>query len=197
MQSIWVDPADIARTTLYQKERVGLLIEGYDVLPFSSFRSRIECFVSDGDWDLHTAPIMSHQIIARTFRRYSLGMSWEDTGEVEWMERNIKEFGAIDGCYSLSDIRRRCARLDEIYASLKNGGELQKSTQLQRFNFRGENDIGIGIDRNANLIWIGNGGHRLAMANVLGIKRVPASVTLIHNLALKDFHRKYSSGDAT
>lgn len=66
-------------------------------------------------------------------------------------------------------------RFDYIYLSIKNKYKLQREFKKNNIN-----EIGVSIDKNGEIILTGGGEHRLAIAKILKIKRVPVVVNFWH-----------------
>lgn len=184
-QLAWCDPANIKLSTVYFiPVEGGYLRHGHqrDVV---SLRSKYRQFIAGGDWDRDVVDIDDASIIHRTKERFQQDASWHDVGEIDWMMKNINRFGIQDGCTNIEDVLDRCERLDVLFHYFSLNQRFLPQKELRRFSFRELGGIGVGIDRDGELIWVKGGAHRLAMAQVLGLSKIPICLQIVHEDALK------------
>ena len=184
-QLVWCNPNDIQLSTRYFIPRAAKYLTSDQELDVRKLKSEYNKFVSFADWDREIAPIDSVSIISRCKRRYGQNRTWQDVGEFTWMLKNIRQNGEQDGCFNTGDIVVRCERLDFLKTSLENGGNFLTQGSLRKLVFREMGGIGIGIGRHGELIWMKDGAHRLAIAQHLGIKKMPVSLVLVHGKAIE------------
>ena len=142
-------------------------------------------FIAGGDWDEWLTPLHGVPVIKRTFRRYREGLSWEEVGEVAYIQDSIARTGKPkDGCLTLPDIMCRLHRLDQLHAFIKAGGLLLPQKDLRRRCFREYGGIGAGVRRNGTLVWIGGGAHRLGIALEIGLEHLPICISRVHPEAI-------------
>lgn len=181
----YCDPKRITKTTRYLTPIPGnCLVDGSD-LSSRCLAPVLERFVSAGNWDVETAPLEDLTIIRRALRRYREGMSWQEVGEYDFMLRCIELHGSQDGCRNFEDVRRRCEGVDAIEKYAATEKRLKSPREINRFNFRGRGAIGIGIDRDGQLIFLRDGAHRLAIARLHNLESVPVCILLVHSEAIK------------
>ena len=141
--------------------------------------------VVSGSWlDQNLGSMASDPILQTSIARWGKGLPWIETGEVERMEQVIAERGPIHNCRTREDILRRCAHLDEVFASVKRERRLRTQGELDDFVFREKGGIGMHIGPDGIPVRAGNGRHRFAMALILGLSLIPARVGLVHQSAL-------------
>lgn len=141
--------------------------------------------VIEGDWpNDYLQPIRKDPILRTSISRWVEGLSWKATGEVERMERAIAARGPLHGCRTKEDILRRCADLDEVFATIQREGRLRTQDEVERNAFREMGGIGMHIGPGGVPIRAGNGRHRFAMALILQLPRIPVRVGLVHRSAL-------------
>tara|TARA_B110000008_G_C16791102_1_gene492674 strand:+ start:146 stop:661 length:516 start_codon:yes stop_codon:yes gene_type:complete len=146
--------------------------------------------VLGGDWDLGTENFNIHPKYEIVYERFVKHKTWEEAGAYNLMKSLIKEeSGAVDGCYSIEDIRFRYEEIDRIYANTKISGRLLTRQEISKKNFRELDGIYVHVDRNANFIFGGGGCHRFAIAKVLQLKYIPVQVGVVHEDAVP-FWRK-------
>ena len=145
--------------------------------------------ILDGDWDINSLPIASLKKFSISYRKLSENISWEDAGAYENIltvleEKRKKDRSAgADECFDLESIKERYLKLDKLIEHLKNGGKFLSKSEMG--GIREFGGILIHIGRNGETIFGGGGFHRLAIAQMLKLKEIPAQVGVVHLLALK------------
>ena len=129
-------------------------------------------------------PIDDDPILRASAARWLHGLPWEETGEIERMEQAIREKGPIKGCRTRADILARCARLDEIFATIQREARVRPQAEVEPSAFREVGGIGLHIGPGGIPVRAANGRHRFAMARILALRSIPVRVALVHHSAL-------------
>ena len=109
--------------------------------------------------------------IASCIAHFEGGQSWEETGIIDSGLAYVKKAGKpLDGCTSRADFLQRYEKLDRLFESLSNGGELYSDPR---------NDAIAHIDEDGGAYFSGGAHHRTAMAWILDI-HIPFRPFLIH-----------------
>ena len=136
--------------------------------------------VLDGDWDLPHNLIKFEEldIYQALYQHFIEGKEWQETDFYHRVLAEI-ESGMIKwNCLSNKDFEERCKKLDALYQDIKNNGfETQK--KLRGGVRKMEDEIAVVIGRNGDLIF-NNGRHRLAIAKILDLDKIPVKITLRH-----------------
>lgn len=136
--------------------------------------------VLPGDWDTtwrgeSNPPLRGLPKWEAVLDRYAGGMSWEQTGIIEVVLRRIQEVG---GAWSTrEEVAERYRRLDEVFEDMRVQG-FRLSCELEDGHF--EDDLFVSIGHDGRLLRARHGNHRLAMAAVLGLTRIPVYVLTRH-----------------
>jgi hypothetical protein len=132
-------------------------------------------FVADGDWDLRAGPLRHRLVIRQLFIE---GLAPQQTDEYAYLRQRIDagNFAYTHGCLSIEDLDRYFDELVHAFDTIKKEGY---RTQRELGN-DGSDEIRICIDRNGEPIIFGGGTHRLSIAMILGIERVPVLVKRVH-----------------
>jgi hypothetical protein len=132
-------------------------------------------FVAGGDWDLLAAPLRHRLVIRQLFIE---GLAPEETDEYANLRQRIEagNFAYTHGCLSIEDLDRYFDELIDAFETISTEGY---RTQRELGN-DGSDEIRICIDRNGGPIIFGGGTHRLSIAMILGIERVPVLVKRVH-----------------
>lgn len=116
---------------------------------------------------------------------WSAGESWDQTGIYDLMMEKITRTGRPQsGCRTIEDVRARYARLDRIFAEVRRDKALRSPRELprQRGSFRDGIEIHIGAQ--GEPLFGNRGHHRLAMAKILGLEKIPANLGFVHEAGI-------------
>lgn len=132
--------------------------------------------VVDGDWDRETEPF-DDRLVPRAIRqRFDGGRDWYDTDLVEAYTRELREFGSAWDHTSMDGFERRCAAIDRLFDRLTDEGYRTQASM----GYTPLDEINVDIDRDGDPMWRCYGQHRLAIAKVLELDRVPVIVPRRH-----------------
>lgn len=174
-QLIWVRPADLNRRLIKSGKR--------------SLRHNVGQIIG-GDWDLHVEPMLSSGKVHAAVEHWRDGIPWEDTGAYDIMMKLIEAYGSFDGCRTFEDVVARYKLLDEIFSVVLSEGRLRPRHELAEGRFRELGGVGVHIDRRGSPIWGFSGSHRLAMAHVLELPRIPAMLAVVHQDAMPNWRSR-------
>jgi hypothetical protein len=148
--------------------------------------------VIDGNWDLNCEPITNIKKILIVYKYIDSEKSWKECGAYENMLEMIKEGISADGCFNEYDVEKRYERLTDLILYLKSGGVFYSKGELcpNGSYFRESDGIYVHIGRNGEKIFGGGGCHRLAIAQKLGLKNVPAQIGVVHTDFLRNHLEK-------
>lgn len=185
---IYVDPQEISEMTRRKIPQV--------------WRNRLESIgtVSSGEWDIRSEFQYDDNYTRSEFhkkiypsikfkesifytsleRHFKNDLCWEETEFVKNCFRQVEKGDIVwANCKSREDILQRCQEVDSLYESIKAEGiksqrEL-KSAGLTSFT----NEILVDIGRNGQFLRA-HGRHRLAIAQILDVERIPVAVLVRH-----------------
>lgn len=184
--AVFCNPNKINRSTKFFKIREQRYLLNNEDMDRTLIKNKLIQFIASGDWDAYCVDLEENGIIQRAYAHFVAKKTWDEVGEVEWLQNNIIAHGEQDSCITREDIDKRLFALDELFAELAAGKELILQKYHQKRAFRERGGICVAIDRNGELIWMGDGAHRLAMAKILEIKKIPIAIILVHSEALKN-----------
>lgn len=127
---------------------------------------------------------VSARKIQAVHRRIREGVSWSEAGAYDCMGHLMEKYGELDGCRTLQDVEARYQRLDSLIAALRDGESFKTREELG--GLREFGGIYIHVGRSGELIFGGGGCHRLAIAQALELRCVPAQVGVVHAEALQN-----------
>ncbi len=128
---------------------------------------RLSGCVVQGDWDQHADNGSNEFKDDAIDTRYNKGMSWEEIGMFEY---KMKIFGD-DSVEMHNELKKRYMKLDAIYEQIKKDGA---------FSSKDKHLITLCIGRNGELIHVGQGAHRIAIAKNLNLPTIPARIGFVH-----------------
>jgi hypothetical protein len=176
-QRLWVDPRAIAlRLEFPGTGRGGRMARGAAL----GVLRRRKPAILDGDWDLASAPLgQAGSVNAMVQRRLATGLSWEEVGEVRRTRRLLGGRAGSEADLAAL-VAARYRDLDALIEHVRGGGEILPQTSLRRMAFREMGGIEFAIDRHGQFLRVGEGNHRLAIAQHFGLPRIPACLLAVH-----------------
>jgi len=162
------------------------------VRPFLNPFKNDEPYILDGDWDLkeNLKLFENHRKYISLYRHFVENVDWEDTKYyIEEYEKYYK--GKLRKIYNtIDELNARFKYLDHIYKKIKKEGyktqvELMQSEGISVNHGRGSNirklndEISVAIGRDGEIIFI-DGTHRLAIAKILKLKKIPVKIIIKH-----------------
>lgn len=169
-ERIWVDP-----------RRIEQMIEREEVKRVSGFhRSRASGVVVDWDKVKNIKPITEEFRVQYCFAHWKEGKTWEELGVIDFM-KETKSYGD----WPRSKIKARFQMLDQAFEETKEIGRLKTRKELEPGNFRENGGILVHIGKGGQPYFGGNGFHRLCIAKVLELEKIPACVGLVDRSAIK------------
>ena len=131
--------------------------------------------VKKGDWDKNLSKIEDMEKYTAIKLRFQEDKEWSETGIYEYIEKKIEESNdpaGYDGCKSRDDIRKRYHKIDRLYKNIRDEG-YKKSNHLD--------EVCVNIGRNGEVIFNGQGKHRLSIAKILGLEYIPVRILVRHH----------------
>lgn len=140
--------------------------------------------VLDGDWDLDTHKTLEELAPYRGLvERLVEGKPWQDTAYDAFnryrVNRDVKR-GRLAEQDVEAELERRLARLDALYERMRSEGyrsqpELAEAGESKQL----ADEIRVAIRRDGRYLFV-DGRHRLALARILGLEKVPVYVVARH-----------------
>ena len=132
--------------------------------------------ILDGDWDRRVSPFNCSWKYRGLVERFQLGLEWEETGLfTERYRTEFEQSGRVMGFHSAEELARYYReRVDPLYESMRRDGFLPPSLSNRI------DPVHIFIGRDGEPIWGPGGNHRLALAKILDLERIPVRVHFRH-----------------
>jgi hypothetical protein len=148
-------------------------------------------FVVGGDWDLQFKPFAIRPTVIDLFVD---GRAPEETVEYrrmrDWVTKG--EFGWTRGCRTTADVDWYFAEMTALFDTIRTDGyRTQRELGLD-----GADEIRVCIDREGRPCVFGGGTHRLSIALLLDLPRVPVIVKRVHAGWVQRCRDEYGATDA-
>ena len=110
------------------------------------------------------------------------GRRWEVTEFYQRILNNISNGTLMWGCGNKTELNQRCRYLEFLYQDVKkNGYKAQEEISREENDpYKGQDEITIRIGHDGALLFE-DGRHRLAIAKLLNIDKIPIKVTVRHS----------------
>ena len=168
----WISPDRIIYHTNYVKNDDENIIFSDRVFPSNKMRGK----VIDGDWDITDYKFTDLPIYQAFKQRINEGLAWQDTDFYKINMSYIESGQMRWSCSTKNDFDKRCSTFDALIESIKkNGYQLNRDLY---FNVEFD-EIDVNIGRNGEFLFQ-NGRHRLSIAKILHIKKIPVMVFVRH-----------------
>jgi len=138
--------------------------------------------VIGGDWDQENHPAIDtmpkHKAIHQVLNK---GVEWSDTALIDHLMIAVERDGSIDGYTSRDELETEYVKkVEQLIESIRENGyqsvakfETNPKNQLE--------EVCINIGRDGELIFNGGPGrHRISIARVLGVEKIPVIVLVRH-----------------
>ncbi|MEE9376880.1 MAG: ParB N-terminal domain-containing protein [Candidatus Lokiarchaeia archaeon] len=139
--------------------------------------------ILDGDWDLSTYKFTELDVYTAFNAVINNNVCWQDTGFYQDKLKTIENGGVLWGCHSKSDFDQRCKVLDALIESIRKKGYLLNSKCYIEGEKKGAKgyfeEITVNIGRDGRYLFQ-DGRHRLSIALLLGVKKIPIKVLVRH-----------------
>lgn len=156
--------------------------------------------VKEGDWDLNTMNFEELDVYQSLKERLLTKLPWEDLPYYKSIKNKILNGENPFGLKSLNDFEKRLKNLELLYLKIKeNGYQVQQKKHKSGYLKKNMDEITVRIARNGELLFE-NGRHRLSIAKILNLSKIPVLVTWRHKewnnfiFSLKKYCKKNNSG---
>ena len=160
-----------------------------------------------GDWDRHEYPPVDPSYsgpdpslyLADRFEETPVyrclethfvdGVPWEETAFVQKVLRQARtgesDRSVWQHCSTVEEVREHCRNLDRLYANMRDRGCLSmrelnaQDGKPHHFRKVMKDEIIVDLGRDGEPLFV-TGRHRLSIAKILGVKRVPVAIAVRH-----------------
>lgn len=139
--------------------------------------------VVPGDWDLGGPRFADLDVFRAVEAVVNTGARWEDTEFFANALRRVEAGEILWGCENRDELVARCARLDDLIASVRDNGFLSaeelRGSGIDWSDRPALTDVAVAIGRNGEVLFC-DGAHRLAVAKVLDVPDISVAVLARH-----------------
>jgi hypothetical protein len=133
-----------------------------------------------GDWDKLEKKFEDLDVFISFREHFAYGVPWSETQFFKHTLLTIETGVPLWGCHSENDFKRRCDKLDALFIGIRDNGYLtQKKSHKGFIGTKAIDEISLNLGRNGDLLF-NNGAHRLSIAKILNLEKVPVRITVIH-----------------
>lgn len=156
--TLWIDPADVGLKALaaYQETPPGTILSG--------------------DWDTQVITLDESLKYRGMIEHFEMGLPWEETClfQTRYLDR-LNRLGTAVGMHDIDELLEYYrGHIDTLYRNIAKNG-------FQHGSWRtGVDPVYVHLGRNGEFIWGSGGNHRLAIARVLELSRIPVRIHLRH-----------------
>lgn len=147
--------------------------------------------VMAGSWDTPSHQFEQHYVFKSMKKRYNDEVPWCETELYETAIQNIEDEGSFRNYTAIDELDDYFQNIDQLYKIISREGYLSQRELLSKFPNQTKernndcvhpllNEIGVHIYGDGEIVKKGSGNHRLSIAKILGIDRVPAIVRVRH-----------------
>jgi len=163
---LWIDPKKVKK----------------DSRSLNGIKIKNAGYIVDGCWDKRTRNFENRWKIKSLKTHFNSGISWEETVYFKRINLWLKMGGKWRGCEQSSDLKSYLKKYDELYCELNSEGYKSQSELRPNATTPEHNEIGITISRSNEFAWYDCGQHRLYLAQLAGINKVPVRVVAVHRM---------------
>lgn len=161
--------------------------------------------VRGGSWDRHTQRFENTVVHRALEAHWVRGVDWRDTAYYHRAIDGIKRGERPWNCESVEEFEDRCNRLDVLFDRIKDRGyrtqrelnendsadplDRSRPTLIQRIL---NDEVAVDIGRHGELLF-SDGRHRLSIAKILELDRIPVLV-LVRHTAWQTFRDRVAAG---
>ena len=135
--------------------------------------------VRGGDWDLYTIPWERFATWNAFCHRFRDNGRWQETEWYRILLGKIQAGAAPYRCRTWEDLDCHFAKTDQLYHSIKNEGFKLQTDLRPTLSIHKADEVAVHIDRRGHYLFA-DGRHRLCIAKLLGLERIPVKVARRH-----------------
>jgi len=137
--------------------------------------------VVGGDWDQQLTHLTRNDSLYEGLvDRYEQGIPWRETNfytqQLERIERGERAWG----CSTIGELRTRYESLDDVYESMRTEGYQSARELVDGPTWRALDEIGVHVARDGELLFAGDGNHRIRLAKLLELDTVVVRILVRH-----------------
>ena len=165
---IWINPMDVTQVRFMDLMKDRGTIRG-------------------GDWDIETEVFQEKDTYRGMYERYVEKKEWSDTNFYVKFVAKIKNGTTVWRCNTIPEFDEYLANIDRLFEDIRDNGYKHSGDTTKVDTYNGKQDdltreydeVSVSIGRKGAIIF-NDGGHRLAIAQILKLESIPALVIVRH-----------------
>jgi len=134
--------------------------------------------IKSGNWDKIQTDFNQLTEYKSIKNRYKNNMPWKKTRLYKIHKQRINQGYKSYGCKNICDLYKKLNKIDDLFKKIKNEGY---KTQIELSILNDPyNEVRINISRNGQFIFNEQGRHRLSIAKIIGLDKIPVLVSWYH-----------------
>lgn len=151
--------------------------------------------VASGNWDQQKTKIEDHGLLYDGMvKRYEKGIPWEQTEFFKENQRRIQEGESRWGVKTIAELHERYNTLDDVYKSMESDGYKPNKSMVDSKTIRALDEILVHISRDGELLFAGEGNHRIRLAKLLDLDQISVRVCVRHKVWQEKRNRIVTGG---
>jgi hypothetical protein len=134
--------------------------------------------IQDGNWDIEcTHPFEEKENYQAMQSHFLEGVPWKKSGIIDhyWGRVQTEDRNSIHGCQTREELLNYYEGIDGLFAEIQENG-FRKIPRTGRLDPRDYDVVSVHIDRHGVFIFSGSGNHRLCIAKILEIDKIPVRI---------------------
>lgn len=137
--------------------------------------------VYGGDWDEKTLKFNQLPKYVGMKEHFISGIPWKETSLFDYYRQLLDRGYRIDGCESESELMDRYERIEEMCNEIQSSGYKKREEICDNGNLQClMHEVPCNIGREGELIFCGNGFHRLSAAKIFDVDMIPIKIIVRH-----------------
>ena len=137
--------------------------------------------VVGGDWDQHRTHLTNTDSLYEGLQdRYEHGTPWVETEFYKAQVDRIEQGESAWGCKTTDELRTRYDRLDDVYQSMQTDGYRSAQELGGGRTTAALDEICVHIARDGELLFAGEGNHRIRLAKLLELDEIAVRIVVRH-----------------
>ncbi len=172
----WIDPDRITYHTDYgsdknMKDRV-----------FDKVKDKGKVY--DGDWDKTDFKFTDLDVYQGFEDRIKKNKPWDETEFFEISISRLENEGVVWGCRNEKELREHFEYLDKLINNIREEGYFSQEEISDELSFNKKEEVTVNIGRDGDFLFQ-DGRHRLSIAKILGIEKIPVQILVRHERWVK------------
>ncbi len=146
--------------------------------------------IKAGTWDKNVYPVQKSPVYIGLKQRFCENYQWEDTQYYKYKMSILEERSKVNNYYSVSQFEQRLDYVDNLYKKIRDQG-YKSQQELDDGNWdsnrhplvtrahKQTGEVGVNISRDGQILH-NDGIHRLSIAKILGLDKIPVQVIVRH-----------------